>query len=45
LALAIVSGLVLGMFRRLGFLFDPLISAFYATPAAALVPLIILLSA
>lgn len=38
----ILFGLLLGMFRRLGFVFDPIVAAFYATPVAALVPLIIL---
>lgn len=36
-------GLVLGTFRRVGTVVDPLLSALYATPTVALVPLIILL--
>jgi ABC-type nitrate/sulfonate/bicarbonate transport system permease component len=46
-ALAIVVGiplgLALGVFRRLGKIVDPLLSALYATPTVALVPLVILL--
>ena len=46
-ALAIVVGiplgLILGTFRRIGMIVDPLLSALYATPTVALVPLIILL--
>lgn len=36
-------GLLLGLFRRVGTVVDPLLSALYATPTVALVPLIILL--
>ncbi len=43
LVLAIPLGFALGSFRRLEFLFDPLLAALYATPTVALVPLIILL--
>jgi ABC-type nitrate/sulfonate/bicarbonate transport system permease component len=35
-------GLALGLFRRLNYLFDPWLSAIYATPTIALVPLIVL---
>jgi ABC-type nitrate/sulfonate/bicarbonate transport system permease component len=35
-------GLALGMFRRLNYLLDPWLSAIYATPTIALVPLIVL---
>jgi ABC-type nitrate/sulfonate/bicarbonate transport system permease component len=43
LVIAIPLGFALGSFRRLEFLFDPLLAALYATPTVALVPLIILL--
>lgn len=43
IAVGIPLGLLLGSFRRLGMLIDPLLSALYATPTVALVPLIILL--
>ena len=43
IAVGIPLGLLLGVFRRLGMVIDPLLSAFYATPTVALVPLIILL--
>ena len=43
IAVGIPLGLMLGSFRRLGMLVDPLLSALYATPTVALVPLIILL--
>ena len=36
-------GLALGLFRRLNFLLDPWLSAIYATPTIALVPLIVLI--
>ena len=36
-------GLALGMFRRLNYLLDPWLSAIYATPTIALVPLIVLI--
>ncbi len=46
LGLALVTGvplgLALGLFRRLNFLVDPWLSAIYATPTIALVPLIVL---
>jgi NitT/TauT family transport system permease protein len=40
--IAIPFGLLLGSFRRLSRVFDPLLSGMYATPTVALVPLIIL---
>jgi ABC-type nitrate/sulfonate/bicarbonate transport system permease component len=43
LVTAIPLGLLLGAFRRLEYLVDPWLSALYATPTVALVPLIILL--
>jgi ABC-type nitrate/sulfonate/bicarbonate transport system permease component len=43
LVIAIPLGFALGSFRRLEFLFDPLLAALYATPTVAIVPLIILL--
>src|SRR3954447_1171859 len=43
LVTAIPLGLALGMFRRIEYLIDPWLSALYATPTVALVPLIILL--
>jgi ABC-type nitrate/sulfonate/bicarbonate transport system permease component len=43
LVIAIPLGFALGSFRRLEFLFDPLLAALYATPTVALVPLSILL--
>lgn len=43
IAVGIPLGLLLGSFRRLGMVVDPLLSALYATPTVALVPLIILL--
>jgi NitT/TauT family transport system permease protein len=36
-------GLALGMSRRLNFLFDPWLSAIYATPTVALIPLVVLI--
>ena len=46
LGLALVTGvplgLALGLFRRLNYLLDPWLSAIYATPTIALVPLIVL---
>lgn len=46
LGLALVTGvplgLALGMFRRLNYFVDPWLSAIYATPTIALVPLIVL---
>ncbi|HVL53701.1 MAG TPA: ABC transporter permease [Vitreimonas sp.] len=46
LGLALITGvplgLALGLFRRLNYLFDPWLSAIYATPTIALVPLIVL---
>lgn len=42
IAIAIPFGLLLGSFRRLSKVFDPLLSGMYATPTVALVPLIIL---
>jgi ABC-type nitrate/sulfonate/bicarbonate transport system permease component len=43
IAAGIPLGLLLGVFRRLEFVVDPWLSALYATPTVALVPLIILL--
>jgi NitT/TauT family transport system permease protein len=43
LAVGIPVGLGIGMFRRLNWLLDPWLSAIYATPTIALVPLIILI--
>jgi ABC-type nitrate/sulfonate/bicarbonate transport system permease component len=42
LAVGIPLGLLIGSFRRVDYLLDPWISALYATPTVALVPLIIL---
>lgn len=42
LATGVPLGLALGLFRRLNYLFDPWLSAIYATPTIALVPLIVL---
>jgi NitT/TauT family transport system permease protein len=42
LLVAIPLGFVLGSLRRLEYLVDPMLSALYATPTVALVPLIIL---
>jgi ABC-type nitrate/sulfonate/bicarbonate transport system permease component len=42
IAIAIPFGLLLGSFRRLALVFDPILSGMYATPTVALVPLIIL---
>ncbi len=46
LGLALITGvplgLALGMFRRLNYFIDPWLSAIYATPTIALVPLIVL---
>jgi ABC-type nitrate/sulfonate/bicarbonate transport system permease component len=42
LAIGIPGGLAIGLFRRLNYLLDPWLSALYATPTVALVPLIIL---
>jgi ABC-type nitrate/sulfonate/bicarbonate transport system permease component len=43
LVTGIPLGLALGMFKRVEYLFDPWLSALYATPTVALAPLIILL--
>jgi len=43
LVVAIPLGFLIGSFRRLEYIVDPLLSALYATPTVALVPLIILL--
>ena len=43
IAVGIPLGLILGIFRRVGTVVDPILSALYATPTVALVPLIILL--
>ena len=42
LATGVPIGLALGMFRRLDYLVDPWLSALYATPTIAFVPLIVL---
>jgi NitT/TauT family transport system permease protein len=42
LAIGIPVGLGIGMFRRLNWLLDPWLSAIYATPTVAIVPLIII---
>jgi NitT/TauT family transport system permease protein len=42
LAIGIPLGLAIGMFRRLNWLIDPWLSAVYATPTVAIVPLIII---
>lgn len=42
LLLGVPLGLALGMFRRLNYFLDPWLSAIYATPTIALVPLIVL---
>jgi NitT/TauT family transport system permease protein len=42
LAVGIPLGLAIGMFRRLNWLVDPWLSAIYATPTVAIVPLIII---
>jgi NitT/TauT family transport system permease protein len=43
LAIGIPVGLAIGMFRRLNWLLDPWLSAIYATPTVAIVPLIIII--
>jgi len=43
LIVAIPLGLLIGMFWRLNYLIDPWLSALYATPTIALVPLVILI--
>jgi ABC-type nitrate/sulfonate/bicarbonate transport system permease component len=47
-AIALIAGvplgLAIGLFRRLNYLIDPWLSAIYATPTVALVPLIILIA-
>lgn len=43
LATGIPLGLAFGMFRRLNYIFDPWLSAIYATPTIALVPLIVII--
>jgi NitT/TauT family transport system permease protein len=42
IAVGIPFGLALGWFRRLNYVFDPFISALYATPSVALLPLFII---
>jgi NitT/TauT family transport system permease protein len=37
-----VTGIVLGWYRRVGYLFEPIVNFFYATPRVALLPLIVL---
>jgi NitT/TauT family transport system permease protein len=41
--IGIPIGLAIGLFRRLNYLLDPWLSAIYATPTVALVPLIIII--
>ena len=43
LVVGIPLGLAIGLFRRLNYLLDPWLSALYATPTVALVPLIIII--
>jgi NitT/TauT family transport system permease protein len=43
LGTGIPLGLAIGLFRRLNYILDPWLSAIYATPSVALVPLIILI--
>jgi NitT/TauT family transport system permease protein len=43
LLVGIPIGLAIGMFRRLNYLLDPWLSAIYATPTVAIVPLIIII--
>lgn len=43
MVIGIPVGLAIGMFRRLNYLLDPWLSAIYATPTVALVPLIIII--
>jgi NitT/TauT family transport system permease protein len=43
LATGIAIGLLLGLNRRLNYLFDPWLSAIYATPTIALIPLIVII--
>jgi len=43
MAVGIPLGLAIGLFRRLNYLVDPWLSALYATPTVALVPLIIII--
>lgn len=43
LVVGVPVGLAIGMFRRLNYLLDPWLSAIYATPTVALVPLIIII--
>jgi NitT/TauT family transport system permease protein len=42
LAFGIIFGLLCGWFRRLNYIFEPFISALYATPGVALLPLYII---
>jgi ABC-type nitrate/sulfonate/bicarbonate transport system permease component len=42
LVIGVPVGLAIGLFRRLNYLLDPWLSAIYATPTVALVPLIII---
>lgn len=44
LAIGVPLGLLLGSFRRLNYLLDPWLSAIYATPTVALIPLIVLIA-
>lgn len=42
IAIGIPLGIAMGWYRRVNALFDPLVSAFYATPRVALVPLLLI---
>src|SRR5262249_13067148 len=42
LVVGVIFGLALGWFRRLNYVFEPFISALYATPSVALLPLFII---
>jgi ABC-type nitrate/sulfonate/bicarbonate transport system permease component len=41
LAVGIIGGIIIGWYRRIGAIFDPLVSIVYAAPRIALVPVII----
>jgi NitT/TauT family transport system permease protein len=42
IVLGVALGVVLGWYKRIGFLFEPIVNFFYATPRVALLPLIVL---
>ena len=42
IAVGLPLGIAMGWYRRINALFDPLVSAFYATPRVALVPLLLI---